>query len=356
MKISLSDQPSVRNSLFLFLIVLGGLGFCTQDAMTMNELIRVRAEVDKSVITIGDRITYSLTIEHAPNLKIEQPGPGANLGQFEIKDYTIHEAVEKDGLISQAFDYEISVFDTGRFVIPPFPVAFAESDTSKEYQIIQSEPLEITVNSVLGAEDNEIRDIKPPLEIPLNYWRWIIMGTVALFFISAILLTIYYFRWRKNGIPLFRREPVRPAHEIALEDLAALKQQWEVLFHEEKHKQIFTRMSEILRQYLENRYFLKALEETTSEIRHSLEELDMGEDVRLQIMGVLEFSDLVKFAKFIPTEDDVSSKIDSLENFIHATKLVFENLEPPKGVDVEEATSTPELEIELQNQDDNIGK
>jgi hypothetical protein len=356
MKISLSDQYTARTGLFLYLIILGGLGFWTKDAITMNELIRVQAEVDKSVITIGDRITYSLTIQHAPNLKIEQPGPGANLGQFEIKDYIIHEAIKEDGLISQTIDYEISVFDTGRFEIPPFPVAFAESDTSQKYQIIQSEPLEITVNSVLGAEDNEIRDIKPPLAIPLNYWRWVIFGSVALTVILAILLVIYYFHWRKKGIPLFRKEPVRPAHEIALEDIEAFSQQWSELFQEGEYKQIFTRVSEILRRYLENRYFVKALEETTTEIRQSLEEIDLENDSRFQAIGVLEFSDLVKFAKFIPSEDNILSNIESLENFIHATKLVFENLESSNGSKLIEVNTTPEPEAEYHNQQDNIEK
>ena len=139
MKTNSSKQLFVPARFLIILIFLVGLSVSNKHARATNELIRVKAEVDKSVITIGDRITYSLTIEHAPSLKIEQPGPGANLGQFEIKDYTIHEVIEKDELISQAFDYQISVFDTGRFVIPPFPVAFAESDSSREYEIIQSE-------------------------------------------------------------------------------------------------------------------------------------------------------------------------------------------------------------------------
>jgi len=348
MKISLSNKFNTRTRSFLGLFIL--LGLLSADLMSMNELIRVKADVDRSVITIGDRITYTLTIEYGSTLKIEQPGPGANLGQFEIKNYTIHEAIEKDELISQTFDYEISVFDTGSFVIPPFPVAFAQSDTSREYQIIQSEPIEIIVNSVLSAEDNEIRDIKPPLDIPLNYWRWIIVGAIIVFILSVIFFTIYYLRWRRKGIPLFRKESVRPAHEIALEEVAVLGKEWKILFQEGKHKHIFTRISDILRQYLENRYFLEAMGETTSEIRQSLKEFDIGENIRNQAIGVLEFSDLVKFAKFIPSESDILSNIDMLEDFVHATKLLFENLEPSSDFTLEKATPSPEPE--LLNQDD----
>jgi len=167
--------------------------------------------------------------------------------------------------------------------------------------------------------------------------------------ISIILFAIYYFRRRKQGIPLFRREQVRPAHEIALEDLMALKEQWPGLFQEGEQKQIFTRVSEILRQYLENRYFLKALEETTSEIKQSLEGINLSEDISLQILAVLQFSDLVKFAKFKPSEDDVKSNIEAIEIIIHSTKLVFENLEPSEGSKVEETAAIPEHQTELQN-------
>ncbi len=297
-----------------------------------ESVIQVSAGVDKSVITIGDRITYTLTIAHHKDLHIEQPGPGANLGQFEIKDYKIYDPAAEKEIIRQRFDYQISVFDTGRFVIPPFPVAFAESDTSRNYQIIQSEPIEILVKSVLTAEDNDIRDIKPPQEIPVNYRRWILMGGALLLLIAAVLLTYYLIRLRKKGISLFRRETIRPAHEIALEELEKIKAVWQERLSGGEHKWLFTRISEILRLYLENRFFIQALEETTSEIRISLRELDLQNDEREKVLTVLEFSDLVKFAKYIPEEGEVFTKIEETESFILQTKLVFETVEHPVPV------------------------
>ncbi|UCF64226.1 MAG: hypothetical protein JSW33_16965 [bacterium] len=327
------------------------LGLLLADAESSSELITVRAEVDKAVITIGDRITYALTIEYESHLKIEQPGPGANLGQFEIKDYTIHEPLKKDGMISQTFDYEISVFDTGTFSIPPFPVAFAESDTSRDYQIIQSEPIEITVNSVLTAEDSEIRDLKPPLDIPANYGRLVITGVIIIISVVLIFSLLYYFRWRKKGIPLFRREPVRPAHEIALHDLGTLAEEWRELYQQGEFKQIYTRISEILRRYLENRYFVKALEETTAEIRDSLTDINLETELQNQVMEVLEYSDLVKFAKYVPSEENIQANLKSAESFIHSTKLVFEKFESDEKGEQGDPGTAPELQIELEKSD-----
>ena len=290
-------------------------------------LIQVKAEVDKSVITIGDRLHYILTIEHDKKLYIQQPGPGANLGMFEIKDYTIHDPIQQQEMITQQFDYEISVFDTGRFVIPPFPVAFAESDTSRDYQIIQSEPLEIFVKSVLTAEDKEIKDIKPPQSIPINYKKWLKFLALVVLILMAIVFLLYWWRFRKKGLGLFRKETIRPAHEVALEELYALRDRWREMLSRGEHKLLFTQISEILRKYFENRYFIKALEETTSEISDSLDEVNIEKEHKNAALSILEFSDLVKFAKYLPHEIEVENQLKELEDFILKTRLVFEAVE-----------------------------
>jgi len=255
----------VLNFLFFLIII-----FIVPIFLFSESLIRVSAEVDKSVITIGDRIHYTITVSHHRNLHIEQPGPGANLGQFEIKDYNISEKIEEGDLVTQKFEYTISVFDTGKFVIPPFPIAFAESDTSKDYQLIYSEPIEIYVKSVLTSENAEIKDIKPPLSVPFNYRRWIFIGLATLVIIIGALFTYYYLKQKKKGVKLFKKEVIRPAHEIALENLDTLEKKMPSMYENGEHKQFFTELSLILRTYLENRFFIEALEKTTSEIEQSL--------------------------------------------------------------------------------------
>ncbi len=308
-------------------------------------LIRVAAQVDKSVITIGDRITYTLTITHHKNLSIEKPGPGANLGQFEIKDYRIYDPVRKDDLVTEKFEYSISVFDTGKFVIPPFPVAFTTSDTSRKYQIIKSEPIEIYVKSVLTAQDATLKDIKPPVSIPFDYWYWVWRGIVLLLLIAAGLAALYIIRRRKAGKPLFRKEVIRPAHEIALEALTELKSRWRDMLANGEHKALFTEISDILRKYLENRFFIQAMEETTYEIRHSLQEMELEEEAQQRVIQVLELADQVKFAKYIPGETETEHCLGLLEDFINETKLVFEAVEQEVEVGEEAAPASAEAVV-----------
>ena len=347
MKIS-SNRNKTRFWLFniLFAVIL----FVT--AMAQTSLIEVTAEVDKSVITIGDRITYSLKIKRDKNLKIEQPGPAANLGMFEIKDYDIHDPVEENGTIVEQFDYVISVYDTGKFVIPPFPVAFFPSDTSKEYQIIKSEPIDITVKSLLSAENNEIKDIKPPLLIPINYWRIIVISGGSLILIAVIIFVIYYYKRKKQGKPLFRKEIIRPAHEIAFEDLEQLIAK--SYLEEKKYKEFFSELSNILRHYLENRFFITAMEETTTELLESLQEIDLQNGALEKVREVLDLSDLIKFAKYEPQKHEIEKTIELTKDFIHITHLEFKAVEFEEEADLpstEEENEVPsEEELEKDNQ------
>lgn len=305
-------------------------------------LIEVTAEVDRSVITIGDRIVYSLTITRHKDLKIEQPGPAANLGMFEIKDYNIHDPIEENGVITERYDYTISVFDTGKFVIPPFPVAFFASDTSRDYQIIQSEPIEITVESLLKAEDTDIRDIKPPLSIPFNYVRIALIGGAVLLLLAAIVFGVYYYRKRKKGEPLFKKEIIRPAHEIAVEQLEALLAK---SYPEEgRFKDLFTELSDILRHYLENRFFITAMEETTTEVLESIQEVELPDDAYEKLKEVLDLSDLVKFAKYQPTPTETERAVELTREFINLTRLEFKAIETVK--EIEEEALSPDGEMD----------
>jgi hypothetical protein len=335
MKINFNNLE-VYLSLSVIKIMLWVVTFPVMLSAQSPSLIRVRAEVDKSQITIGDRIVYTLTIEYQKDIHIEQPGPGANLGQFEIKDYSISEITEQDDFVKQLFNYTISVFDTGKFVIPPFPVAFFMSDTSKEYSIIQSEPLEIFVKSVLNAEDSELRDIKPPQLIPINYRKWILIGVAGLLVLSAILLLFYIMRQKKKGLPFFKKKLIRPAHEIAFEELEVLQHNLIDRINAGDHKQFFTELSNILRKYLENRFYIQALEETTSEIENSMDEVGVDATQQEKALEALNLSDVVKFAKYSPNIEEAENTVILIRKFVDETKLVFEAVDKMVRVEQKE--------------------
>ncbi|OQY27434.1 MAG: hypothetical protein B6244_10710 [Candidatus Cloacimonetes bacterium 4572_55] len=77
--------------------------------------ISVETNLDKSIITIGDRVHYTLLVTHSPDVLVEMPATGVNLGQFEIQDYQISEPEEIDDMIVESVTYRISVYEVGKF-------------------------------------------------------------------------------------------------------------------------------------------------------------------------------------------------------------------------------------------------
>lgn len=286
-----------------------------------NALIEVASSVDSSQIYIGDRITYSIVVTHQKGLRVVQPAEGLHLGAFEIKDYHFEEPVEQDGMVIKKYNFSISVYDTGHYAIPPFPVAYFP-DTSKNFKIIEAPAVPINVKSILeGEEAPVLKDIKKPIHFPFNYWMafWITLAVILL----AIAGFLAYKAWKKKqekGYVFKEPEPVRPAHEIALEALHALFSS--DLIQNGEQKQFFSRLSEIVRAYLEGRYDIHALEKTTYEIMYAVKNALNTE--HKQILGqILNDSDMVKFAKQILELEQVEQLKTMSTRFIEETKIVY---------------------------------
>lgn len=298
-------------------------------SLTAQEsLIEVSVSVDRSRITIGDLITYRIAVDRDAQLQIHDPGKGTNLGSFEIRDYKVLPPEQKDGRVLEQYEYFISVFDTGKFVIPAFPIAFRAAGTAK-YQFIYAEPLEIYVESILKKGDVDIRDIRPPFGMPDRFWGYILIAGLLL--LAGALA--YWFWWRRrnaNGEPVFRKTVIRPAHEIALEALEKLATG--DLLERGQFKAFFTELSDIVRQYIENRYYIPAMEETSEELLESLKAVNLNEENTTFIKGILHNCDLVKFAKYVPNQKEIDTTMYITREFIEKTHLAFEAVEESEPV------------------------
>ncbi len=307
-------------------------------------LIEVRAEVDTSVITIGDRITYSIIINRDEHLRTARPGEGLNLGQFEIKGYDFPEAQHQNGRVIERFNFNISVYDTGHYAIPPFPVAYFLDDTTSKYSIIEAPAVPIFVKSVMNSDEaGTLKDIKEPIEIPFDYWFWFLVSAAVIFLIVAAWL-LYYFikKHREKGYLFSPPPPPRPAHEIALEELEKLFAS--DLLQKKLFKAFFSRLSEIMRIYLEGRYFIAALEKTTAEIMRELHRHEQDKERRNMLEQLLTLSDLVKFAKYLPEDAEINRSKTQAMDFVNQTKLIFETPEETEEKEETEISETKAIE------------
>jgi len=289
--------------------------------------ISVDSKVDKSTIRIGDLVTYSVIVTHSPNVQVERPDLGANLGAFEIRDYQVHEPRKQEGEIVERVDYTISTFDVGEFEIPPLTFYYTVGDDSTRREL-RTQKLQIVVESLKPSEAGDIRDIKMPWDLPRDYRTLVLWGSIIL--AVLILLGISFYVWYRKrtgrGVLPQKVEPPRPVHEIAQEKLKELQQS--KLLQEGKVKQFYIELSDIIRHYVEGRYFVVALELTTAELIEDLQEANVEPEHVQLIHTFLKRCDLVKFAKYVPTDSEISQDVESAFRIVDETKLVYEEVEP----------------------------
>jgi hypothetical protein len=168
----------------------------------------------------------------------------------------------------------------------------------------------------MNAED--IRDIKPPLFFASNYAFLIIIAGAALLIILVFLLVRY---WRKRALTRPRRMLVpKPAHQIAYEALQAL--QAKNLPGLGKIKEYYYELSDIIRHYIENRFDIRAPEMTTEEFLFSLSLSDELASAHKDLLkDFLNLCDIVKFAKYGPTGQEIQNSFYAAKKLVDETKV-----------------------------------
>ena len=148
----------------------------------------------------------------------------------------------------------------------------------------------------VAANLNDIRDIKPPVEIP-NGWAWL-GWTLGVLAVLAILF--FAWRWWRKRRSLIPVVPPVPAHVRAKQKLA------EALALIAQPKIFCVLVSDTIRIYLEERFDFRAPERTTEEFLHELQGTNLLAAEQKEKLGeFLERCDLVKFAKYEPGEPEL---------------------------------------------------
>jgi hypothetical protein len=312
----LKNNLLVLMAIFLFLPLRTGVG--EENQPQEKSVISVESFVDRATITIGDRILYTLIVTTDPEVKLEPLALGSNLGAFEVKDYKIHDPEKnREGKVVNKSEYVITTFTTGEYVIPPITINY--TDPGGEKKQIKSEPLFILVKSVGASESDkeDIRGLKAPIEIRGGYWGYlIILPVLALLAAGGVL----YYRRRAKGLamPRIPEEFRKPAWEVALLELDSLRES--DLLKKRQIKRYFTILSDIVRKYMERRYEISALDRTTEEIKAEIKKLKLKQKIAESISGLLFFCDLVKFAKYVPANQEMEESLNKAYSIINMTK------------------------------------
>ncbi len=283
--------------------------------------VSITSGVNKAKVRIGDLIEYTVRVAHDKAIEVQMPGHGVNLGGFEIRDYQVEKPEKVDGQMVSEAVYTLSTFFVGEFDIPPLTVYYRfPGDTV--HQSLTTEKIHIVVESLKASEAGDIRGIKPPLEIERSWWtlwRWIFAGIFILICGAAVYLICRRKKLGKRLIPV-REAPLRPPHEIALEALQQLKES--DLLENGNIKDYYIQISDIIRHYIGGRYFVVAMEMTTTEVLNGLRKETISEEHFRMFESFLHRCDLVKFAKYIPSDDAHEAAFQLAVSLVEQTQLV----------------------------------
>ena len=281
--------------------------------------VSIESSIDTTIATIGDRVHLNVRMRYPADVRFVLPQMDKKLGEWDLIGQQLSEPEKiKDGF-RQNLTLELTVFDTGKVVVPPIHLQAVSQVDSSDVMDFQTDEFVVDVITVLPPGTTEPKDIKPPFAI-----RSVIPWTIVIFIVLIIAIIVawwvFYRRWRQKQLPAALDEDfLEPPHITAFRKLEELKNQPHPT--EEDIRRYYFQLSEILREYLERRYFIKALEMTTREIMDSFRETgDIAMDIQVEFQSLFNDLDLVKFAKFIPEPGNMITAWEQTYKCIDNTK------------------------------------
>ena len=288
----------------------------TEDRGTIEAI----ASVDKDEVTIGDKIKLVIRVKYKDDITIQFPEVGEQIGVFTINEIGLAKTPkrEKNEYLIVERDYVLSSYEIGRQTIPSLKIKYKGSHGGGE--VATSEVI-IDIKGVLkeGEISGDIKDIFPPVDVPTSFKRlilWISVGLGLLLLSGIICGLVYKFKKRSK---LQEQQFVRKTpQEIAYELLERLLK--EDLIAKGLVKEYYYRITNILRHYIEARFGLLAPERTTEEFLTEMAHTNkLDATHKILIREFLERCDMVKYAKYGPSNWEIKETYDAAKRFIDET-------------------------------------
>lgn len=296
--------------------------------------VSVRAE--KGRVQLGEPFHVWVSVLHRPDVEVNIPAtfpPGSAFD--EIRDHTSTREREPDGLVRTTFELTVAGFDVGTQAFPALTVGYT---VGGEHRELRTDPIEIKVESVIGEAREELKPIAPPVAIFGRDWTllWIVGGV-------AVAALLAFGAWtlarRMAARPAAVRaaraaaEAARPPDEVALEKLRGLATSG--LIDADDRRPLYFALTEVVREYLGRRWGFDALEQTTSELLHTLDRRAGDLAVRAELAAWLDACDLVKYAR-VP-----ASREEAERALARAIELVERTRPAPQPVPAPGAPTAP---------------
>jgi len=304
--------------LFLLAACTAGTPALDTDNQTAESSgIIVRARTDCTVAALDETIRLTLSVTAPPHVQLHLPEVGAMIAGLRIVDFgeTGPTTIDNRIVVEKWFDLRADI--RGAYIIPAMTVRALDRNESRE---ITTPQIFIKVGVPSAWSDNatmqDIIDIKPLVVLPRDLRPFIIAAVSVLVLLVCGLALWFYIRKRRAS----STAPPKAAHILAYEQLEQLER--DGLLERGSVQEYYIRLSDIFRHYLQNRFVIPAVEQTTQELLRSIGLLpDMPNKIKSSTRDFLRYADLVKFAKYCPENDAGQRDLRQVRESIDQTRL-----------------------------------
>ncbi len=301
--------------------------------------VTVRTLLEPSEPVIGDEVTLTIEVASEKDVEVLMPEFAEALERYTILDYVPRQQIESDGSLVQTQKYTLQPIMSGEQSIPPILIEFIDNrpgqqpspDDFDAYEIL-TDRIDFSVQSVVAESAGG--ELKPPLGTldPIENRRSSSVWLIPLVVLVVVAVTAGWYAWLR----LRKRTRRVNAFEIAYLRLNRLLDDRKSPQPKLSVEEFFVEISAIVRQYLEDRFELRAPELTTDEfLQLAAAESQLSREHQSLLSEFLKQADIVKFAGVQATLQDVQHSSDL------ALKFMEETRENAPDVEVDERADGP---------------
>jgi len=294
---------------------IGILQACILSIFSFTKAQEASISLSPNQIMIGDHLDLELKFKNKGFSKTLFPAINdSSIGNFRLVELTKIDTFFSGNDVVIAHNYKITCFEDS---VQIFPSLVFQNGLNDRYT---TQPISIIVNSPNIDSAKDIKPIKDIILLPLSKDEVFSYLFVSFILLGLVLLLYFvYIKYIRKEKLFDREKPADPPH---VEALTALKQvETENLWQMGKVKEYYDRISDILRAYIEKRFGIKALEQTTKELLLSMNQIQLPDYIIQDMDEILTKSDLAKFAKELHAGELHIAIIKMAYKFIQSTQL-----------------------------------
>jgi len=280
----------ISNNFRKLILIISLIGVTT--SMMSQKLV---TSIDSTSIFIGEEITYKLEIHSDTLAQIKFPEPKSFIPMEVLKTYDSDTIISNEKYIVSK-KYGLTNFDAGSYILPKQKVVFGDTTLYSNSKKIEVKLVEVDTSK------QGLYDIKPIFKTNKEHNLFRYISYLILLLIMGFLY-IYRNKIFKSKKFQYEKLPYQKAKDeinlIAKSGYTAVQ----------NAKEYYSKLSFIIRNFLEIKVFDHSLESTTDELLYELKRIKSKGELNLasltlnNLQKVLQTADLVKFAKYQPDED-----------------------------------------------------